>query len=470
MGRLIVLEVNEVPLFIFRWYAQRKPQSAIASLLADGAVGETRNTDDLEGRELYPSQTWATLAMGVPLPQHKVFRYADPKPSDTPLYWEIASKESTVGVVGSLHSSPLKSQAELPGLEFCVPDTFAAEPATRPASLTALQRFSLSMTSSNSRAVSSTSPIRGYVNGVAAAGKARLRPATLLRLGILAGGVAANRIPRERLRTAHFVMMADVFERLLHRHDPDLAVFFTNHVAAAMHRYWYASFPDHWDTNLYSDEWCARFQDEIPAALDELDRVLARLLARCTSSGRALVIVSSMGQIGGEPLRDRSDEVFIVRSPSKFMNAIGVVEPFEIRSAMAPQVSAEFLTPEAARYQREKLDIAHGPHSGLDMEQRDRVLTIGYDIDVVGSSSPGTANSVRFAGTLWTASDLGGEIIAVDEHRNGMHHPVGSLICMNSTTARFQHDPVDAREVAPAILRALDIEPPTYQREPSFSL
>ena len=72
-----------------------------------------------------------------------------------------------------------------------------------------------------------------------------LRPATLVALGRLVAGIASGRLPRERLRFGQFLVQRDLFLRLLDRHQPDLAMIFTNHVASAMHRYWYALYPFH---------------------------------------------------------------------------------------------------------------------------------------------------------------------------------------------------------------------------------
>ena len=41
-----------------------------------------------------------------------------------------------------------------------------------------------------------------------------------------------------------FPLVADMFLHLLQKHQPDVAIMFTNHVAGNMHRYWYALFPE----------------------------------------------------------------------------------------------------------------------------------------------------------------------------------------------------------------------------------
>ena len=90
MSSLIVLECNEVPLSIFEWYARENSGSHIGRFLKDGRIGTTVAAADGSGvRDLYPSQTWATLAMGIPFEKHGVYWYGDPKPAEFPLYLSL---------------------------------------------------------------------------------------------------------------------------------------------------------------------------------------------------------------------------------------------------------------------------------------------------------------------------------------------------------------------------------------------
>ena len=208
-ARLMVIETNEIPLSLMRWYAATRPTSSIARLLADGSVGQTQVFEE-GGRELYPSQTWATLATGVGYEKHGVYWYGDPKPAEFPLYWQHAALHRSVGILGTLHSSPLKDQADQPGIRFALPDAFASDSEALPRSLSALQSFNLAMTRSNSRAVASRLPLNDYARGLTVLPTAGLRPKTMAGLGALAAGVAAGRVPKERLRTGQFLMLADV--------------------------------------------------------------------------------------------------------------------------------------------------------------------------------------------------------------------------------------------------------------------
>ena len=177
MRQLLIIEANEVPLRVFKWYASRQPESTVAKLLSEAVVGQTVADEPLP-RDLYPSQSWASQGTGVPFSKHGVFYYGDPKPDTYPMYWQIAAQNRSVGVVGTLHSSPLAQQCQ-GNFRFAVPDAFASNADTVPPSLGELQEFNLLMTEKNSRVVSDTRPLGRYAKGAAASIKAGVRPATL---------------------------------------------------------------------------------------------------------------------------------------------------------------------------------------------------------------------------------------------------------------------------------------------------
>jgi hypothetical protein len=459
MARLLVLEVNEIPLRLLRWYAERRPGSVVAELLSGAAVGESEVREDL-AVELYPSLTWASQATGVPYDKHGVHWYGDPKPEEFPLYWQAAAEQRRVGVVGTLHSSPFARQCDRPGVVFAVPDAFAADPTTRPASLEPFQAFNLRMTERNARAVRSGGPGRDWLTGGLSALRGGVRPRTVAAVGALAAGAVTGRIPRERLRTAQFLLVGDVFARLCRDHDPDLAVGFTNHVAAAMHRYWFASFPEDWDEPLYDDSWVARFAGELPAALDALDRYLGRMARYCRSTDRTLVLISSMGQCGGAPLEFRHDHQLVVEEPERFLATLGVDGPFELRKCMVPHVTVDLLEPARAEAAFERLTTLAMEGDALEVDRNGTTLTITYHL------AP-RHDGVVVDGSLHPLDGAGLRSQPIEDHRCGVHHPRGAVVVANSRTADLGREPFDYLEVAPAILRALGLEPLGHHVEPT---
>ena len=460
VNRIVVVEANEIPIRVFRWYADQRPDSTISLILDSGRTTTTINGDDYSERELYPSQTWATMATGVPYETHGVYWYADAKPVDYPLYWKIAAKDRSVGVVGAIHSSPLDYADDLPGLAFCLPDVFAPDARAIPGRLEPLQSFMIEMAKENSRAVSSAG-LKRYAEGVAAVRGAKVGLRTLASIGSTAASIAVRRAPAERLRTAQFELTADVFLGLLDEHDPDLAVLFTNHVAAAMHRYWAATFPDDWAESSYTSEWIAKYSDEILHAVDALDRMLSGVLERCLATERVLVIVSSMGQTAATSTLAPRTHAFIVRDPATFYATVGLTGSYTPRLGMAPQISAEFQSEHEARTSVERLNL---DDEWLTIDRTGAVVTATYRPEIV------TREKLLCGDVHRTPGELGGEVLAVDDGRSGDHDPRGVLFAVNGDNSVPFPETVDALEFAPAVLQALGIEPLPHHVNPSFGL
>jgi hypothetical protein len=459
MRPLFVLEVNEVPVRVLRWYAQQHPHSAVATLLDRSAVGESVVDEELP-RDAYPSQTWASLAMGVPFEQHGVFWYGDPKPQGLPLYWQAAAAAGvTTGVVGPLHSSPLQQQCSDPHIKFAVPDAFAGTSDAKPDRLSSLQEFNLSMTRANGRVVSDTSPMKKYLGAVPAIVRNGLGGGTAVQLASLATDVARGAVPKERLRVGQFQLMADQFTRLVDRYDPRLSVLFTNHVASVMHRYWFTMFPEDWDREIYDRDWVDRNKEEIPFALDILDRWLARWMTWAEQSGRTLLILSSMGQTGGADVDTSQDSAVVVESPERFAAALGITSSFTIGSAMVPQVSYQFDTEKEAISAACAVGAVSVAGKSLHVDRSDRAITVSY------SALNGVSDSIEIGSSVVPLSEMGLKAVEVTEHRAGVHDPAGSIIAFNSPTASIPEGAVDYLTIAPAILRSLGVEPLAHHRE-----
>ena len=468
MRRLLVLELNEVPLRLLQWHAKAFPNSATGSLLNKSVVGQSVATDELS-RELYPSQTWASLATGVHHDQHGVFWYGDSKPSAFPLYWQVAADSGrSTGIVGTLHSSPMQQQCNQPGVVFAFPDAFAEDANTVPSSLSKLQEFNLAMTQENSRVVADRRPIGRYLGSVEGMARAGVGPVAALELVRLAANVGTGRVPKERLRAGQFHLLADQFTRLGKRFDPDLSVMFSNHIAAAMHRYWYTVFPGDWDYEVYPESWVERFAEEIPYALASLDRWLAKWMRWCEETDRTMLLVSSMGQSGGSHV-DTEASPIIVRNAQLFGTALGLPADAVVRQAMVPQVSFSLGSEEEAFDHASRIRSLEATQVSLQIDVQSDRLTVGYDVRL-DSSGGDTDPKIEIGGAQFTLEEAGLEQVAVEEHRAGTHHPLGSVVVFNSPTAELPTEPFDYLQIAPAILASLGLAPLEHHQELELSL
>ncbi len=461
MRRLFVLELNEIPLRVFRWHAERHPASATARLLAQSSVGESIAREELP-RDLYPSQSWASLATGVPFTDHGVFWYGDDKPAEFPLYWQAAATAGrSVGIVGTLHSSPLSVQLPAGDVRFALPDSFASDADTVPASLRSLQSANLAMTSQNSRAVTDSSPLSSYLRLAKALASSGVSARALAPLGRLAIEVATHRVPKERLRSGQFHLMADQFDRLSRSTDPDLCVLFSNHVASAMHRYWFTAFPQDWDEPIYDDLWVERFEDELPYALRSLDRWLDRWMRWAQDTDRTLVVLSSMGQTGGAAVDVDQTHALVLRNPELFAEALGLRGQFEVASSMVPQITYLLKDEPSAVAATEDLGATDG---SIRIDRRGKAVTVDY------SGLDAEDEKVQLGGALYTVAEAGFELIEVNEHRAAIHDPIGSIIVYNSPTAHVPTEPTDYLTIAPAILEALGVDPLPHHTKSGLTL
>ena len=323
--KLCVLEVNEVPPPVWQLYARKNPSSSIARILAGGKTFTTV-ADDVDVDSLYPSQTWASLNTGLPYSKHKIHWYNDPKPNLEFFWWhEAALAGRSVGLVNVLHTSPLASLTSTGNYSFVLPDCFAPDDSTLPSHFQKFQKLNLLLTKGSGRRASlHTSTLAGL------AGRAMLNPGSFgvsaFTLSQCARALPGIMQSPERLRNLQFPPLATIFMNMLKKCDPDVAVFFTNHVAAAQHRYWYALFPDDYAEELYPKSWVEKYETDILQAMDMLDRYLKKLTAFCVDSNRILVVVSSMGQHANKKLTRASikNKDFTTTNPARM--AISAME------------------------------------------------------------------------------------------------------------------------------------------------
>ncbi len=463
-GRAVVVEVNEIPLRVIDGAVRRGRAPFFKSLKDSQHLTETVITESLD-RELYPSQTWASVGTGVPYSQHGIWWYNDPKPVEYPFYWQRVAASRSVGLVNVLHSSPVATQCGAGDYRFVIPDCFASEPTTVPNRFEAFQRLNLELTARNTRQ-SNLSLDRSQVKSVLdAVRQLPLRPTTAAKLTRMVGMVVAGKVPKERLRSAQFLVLSDLFLALLNEEAPDLAVFFTNHVAAAMHRYWYAMFPDDFTSSHYDASWIRRHGDEIVFAVELADLFLTDVARWCELNNRALIVVSSMGQGPSDRLDTSRGLEAVVRDPNRFLSAVGVVEPYEVLAAMTPNLTLRFPSASAAVK-------AAGTLEGLVTSSTDSVVDVSgsvvnftYDLDVV---DPQTVSLGRSVGRT---EDIGVELLQVDDHSSGRHTAKGILGVYNSGVFEGSGcQPIDVFEIAPAILALLGVDAAPEHVSPSFRL
>jgi hypothetical protein len=469
--KLIVLELNEVPLKLLRYYSTLKPSSSITHLLGNSLVLKTL-ANDVDVADLYPSQTWASFNTGSAYRDHEIHWYNDPKPAEYPMYWKIiADSQLSVGLVNTLHSSPASEYSNKGNYKFLIPDCFSPDNFTIPAYYQNFQALNLKATTSNSRVTTLEIPVKEFIGSIPHFHKFGITTETIFNGASLLANIVTKKVPKERLRGLQFPLLADIFLHQLRAESPDLSILFTNHVAANMHRYWYALFPDDYSDRIYDLAWVEKYKNEIIISLDLADEFFQKLINICQQTNSILLISSSMGQHANQKLdrENTASETF----NSKLVNVKQFVDKitttkfnFEIRNGMWPQSSLEFSSPSDAAHCLNQIEQAIPTLENISIRSLDlssNTLTFTALLD-------DSKESYSINGTEFSAKELGFIRFEVDDHHSGCHYPDGSLIVFNSKTAKSELSTVNYLEYAPAILAHFNIDRPDYMVEPTFQI
>lgn len=466
-NKAIVIEANEVPLRIFRHYQKLKPNSNIAKLIEKSLVLETK-AQDVEESVLYPSQTWGSLNTGVEYNLHKIHWYNDPKPDDYPLYWKtIAEHNLSVGLVGTLHSSPADSYIDSENYKFVIPDCFAKNNLTKPEAYQDFQALNTSATKENGRATSMKFPKQKAVATLVKSPVLGIKSKTLFNAVGLMTQIKTGKVNKERLRNVQFNLLADVFFKQLESNDVDLAVFFTNHIAANMHRYWYGLFPEDYSAKVYDEKWIDKYSAEILVSVELLDTFLGKLMNYCQQKQRALILVSSMGQGANKNLKRTPKHTYKLKNVRKFLEKLleNRQYSYEIDAAMIPQYSLKFNSEAEAQACFATINESkkHFQNIHMKMYINGQVITLATGLNKM-------ANEFFIGDRRFSHQELGFKKLKVEDHHSGKHRPEGSLIVYNSQTSSASRKTVDYLEYAPAMLKFFGIDTPSYMVEPHFTI
>lgn len=331
---VVLYELNEVPWEIVDHYVEKRPGSHLARALSAGRSMTTFVDDPVP---LQPWRTWPTLHTSMYTEDHNSFDLGqDPATfRGTPLWDVVEEAGLAVGLFGPLQSWPSRSFAHG---GFFVPDTFSRTPDTHPGELRRFQRFNLDMTRENS--FSSDRP--PDVREMAVVGLDLLRRGVTLSSGATLAGQFVSELRDARYKGRRPAMQVvpsfDLYWRLHRRTRPRLSVFFTNHVAGMMHRYWGDWAPDYAEREGYQvDEVFAGF---LVTAMDLFDRHLGRILRHMAANpATVLLIAASMGQ-GPIPYR-HLDRTFVLEQPDLLLRELALPDA-EAGLAMYPRVSLKF--------------------------------------------------------------------------------------------------------------------------------
>ena len=434
---MILYELNEVPWEIVDRFVDIEPASTLASILGRSATATTVNDDTTH---LQPWRTWPTFHTGLYASEHHSMELGqDPETFDGEPVWEAAEHAGrTVGLFGVMQSWPARRPANG---GFWVPDTFAQTAVTYPPELETFQRFNLGMTAEN--ATSSTAPLDGKAMAVAGADIARrgLRPRSAA--DIVRHLVRERRDRRWKAARSMLQVLPsfDLFWRLYRQQHPDLSIFFTNHVAGMMHRYWGDAVEEYGEQyNYRRDKIFSTFVDD---AMRLFDRQLARIVAEVDGrSDTTVLIASSMGQ-RAIPY-EHVDSCYVLRKPDALATVLGL-PPSEPGLAMHPHHSFMYGTPDDAERAAAALEHVHVGDEPLFRSVDRAGTTVSVELTkTVSEGAVHLRNGDSAPSDVMALEDIG---VAVEERLGGgntaYHMPEGTWIAYgaavrpNASRSRF---------------------------------
>jgi hypothetical protein len=471
MQKIILFEINEVPFRVIDYYCDARPTSTLARILSRSRQYETVTEDSLA---LDPWISWPTMHRGVPDNQHQILHLGqvlDEVDAQYPPIWRLLKQAGvSVGVFGSLHSSAVPDDAA--EYSFYVPDCFDSGVFAHPRALEPFQEFNLRMTRDSARNVSRKLPPG------AAAKFALSAPA----LGLTAGTTASiarhlvretfNKDMRIRRRNYQPLLSADLFMKQVRKTQPQFATFYSNNVAAAMHRYWGAAFPEEYDSGTLDTDWVEKYGGELLAAMDAFDQMLAKMASFVdANSDYTLVLASSMGQ-AAIPAQHTYEFLTIVHL-DKFMAAMGVPKAsWEFRPAMIPchcavvpeVLRAKFLESMAAlKIGDYSMVESMRPLAPMSYDERER----GFFQVFVQFDHFAPETLVTLHGEKIATESLGLGMMAHEDGVNctAQHVPEGSMIVYSSGTRSGGDAPrqrISTLEFVPSVLAHFNVRAPEY--------
>jgi len=461
-AKVVLYELNEVPWSVLDYYTATRPQSNLAAVVKDGRCLTTLN-EDVE--ELSPWRTWPTIHNSLYTREHNSFELGqDPSTFQGQPVWDVAVENGLrVGVFGALQSWPPRTMPA----GFFIPDTFAKTPETFPSHVAKFQRFNLHMTADNafsSDGAVSSKEVLGVATYLLAHG---LRPSS-------AAGLVRHLLREAcdaRWKAARPVMQAqpsfDLFWRLHKSRNPHLSIYFTNHVASMMHRFWgdaIQGYGDHFDYDV--DEVYSKF---LLLALDIADGQLGRLLKQARNKPeRVVVIAASMGQDAISPEGGAGTQRMLHLAHPELL-AIGMGFPGAVgRLAMHPKCSIEFLEDGHAA---EAAGILHSAtiegfgrvFEGIEVHGRSLVFSTSYRGFPESQSGPELSMVVKGRQKCSELSAAGVQVRGRLGGSNTAYHiPEGILLVYGSRVAAGgNREQIGALDVAPSILQHLGVPVPT---------
>ncbi len=445
-SKIINLEINEVSPTLIEEYIKNNSNSNLAKLINEARLKiYTTKALDIPKDKLYPSQTWASFNTGKPYKEHKCYWYSDSLNTKNLIWNKLVSKDKSVGILGSIHSSKYPEDLlSNENYKFYLPDCFGSKDITKPTFYKYFQSFNNSLVGGSSRVTAIKSLIKVLFRNLT---KIIIFPKkygiSLFSIKMILAIIyfSLRYKNKEILRMAQFPLIASIFLNEVIKKNPSYSTLFSNHIAGNMHRYWYAyDISSFKNKNKYSKKWIKRNKKLIYLGLDFVDNLIGLILNKKELKENIILITSSMGQEANPKFDNKflakydgkikNIELFLKKFADFHLKKYGKCIEFECTRNMAPQYGLKVKNDTEA----DNTFIANSISSFLE------TLGLAHKIDqqdksIVLSIDPYTDKNLQENYDISEARDefsnYGFEFFLIEDHHSGSHCENGSLVVIN---------------------------------------
>ncbi len=432
---MFIIEANEVPEDVFKWYASIS-KGSISSFIEKEQIANTV-TDDVSEKYLYPSQAWASISTSQSADKHKIRWYNDAK-SNSPFYWrELAKKGKNVLLMGVLHSGSI-TEKEMLNYDFVFPDFFHLEPKVSKSNYLPFQKFNYEISVLSGRKTSLKVVFMQALKSFIKYPILKFWGVSLKDILVLLNLMIKSIKDPEMLRNIQFLLQARIFlNESKVGLGKDLSVLFTNHIAATLHR----NFTDLSQVSKENEN----KKNKIKYSMFLLDRFLNEL--ESLNKNREIIILTALGQKKNDKITRKyksSNQLdYKIIDKDKFINFfIGQNNNVDFLPEMIPQYSFYFHRKEDRKLFLSKLQkIGSDPNSirfgyyvpsgkkntktdgfFMHIDQRDEVITCTTSI------RPNKEGFIKMNNKKIHFEKLGFGEFKVKDFHNGEHSKFGCLI------------------------------------------